>query len=127
MQYSSGCRRACGAHVEGMVTQSSYELPPNVATFVADRLEEQILDGKRAPGSPLLQLDLVAEFGVSRVPVRDALALLEQRHLAVRVPRKGVIVRPVTRQSVRDVFASRRLIEAEIARLAVGRVEEADL
>jgi DNA-binding GntR family transcriptional regulator len=89
---------------------------------VADQLEEQILGGQRAPGAPLNQLDLAAEFGVSRVPVRDALAVLEQRHLAVRVPRKGVIVRPVTPEGVRSVFAARRLLEAEITRLAVHRM-----
>ena len=98
-------------------------LPPSIAVFVADQLEAQILDGRRAPGSPLQQLDLAAEFGVSRVPVRDALAVLEQRHLAVRVPRKGVIVRPVTVDGVRSVFAARRLLEAEITRLAVERIE----
>ena len=106
---------------------AEYDLPPNVATFVADRLEDQILDGRRAPGSPLLQLDLVEEFGVSRMPVRDALALLEQRHLAVRVPRKGVIVRPVSPRSVRALFAARRLLEREITRLAVEGITEDDV
>ncbi len=98
-----------------------------MATFIADRLEDQILEGRRAPGSPLLQLQLVEEFGVSRMPVRDALALLEQRHLAVRVPRKGMIVRPVTAQSVRAIFAARRLLEAEIIRLAVASLADDDL
>ena len=93
-----------------------------MAHFVADQLEAQILGGQRPPGSPLHQLDLAAAFGVSRVPVRDALAVLEQRHLAVRVPRKGVIVRPVSAESVRQLFAARRLLEAEITRLAVPRV-----
>ncbi len=104
-----------------------HELPPSVATFIADRLEDQILEGRRAPGSPLLQLQLVEEFGVSRMPVRDALALLEQRHLAVRVPRKGMIVRPVTAQSVRAIFAARRLLETEIIRLAVASLADDDL
>ena len=98
------------------------QLPQSVALFVADQLEEQILGGKRPPGAPLHQLDLAAEFGVSRVPVRDALAVLEQRHLAVRVPRKGVIVRPVTPEGVRQLFAARRLLEAEITRLAAQRI-----
>jgi DNA-binding GntR family transcriptional regulator len=61
------------------------------------------------------------------MPVRDALALLEQRHLAVRVPRKGVIVRPVTPRSVRAIFAARRLLETEITRLAVDVVGDEDL
>jgi DNA-binding GntR family transcriptional regulator len=109
-----------------MVTQT-HELPPSVAVFVADALEEQILNGQRVPGAPLHQLDLAAEFGVSRVPVRDALAVLEQRHLAVRVPRKGVIVRPISAESVRQVFAARRLLEAEITRLAAARITPEEL
>jgi DNA-binding GntR family transcriptional regulator len=98
-----------------------------VATFVADSLEQSILNGQIAPGTPLLQLDLAGAFGVSRVPVRDALAILEQRDLAVRVPRKGVIGRPITAQSVRDVSAVRRLLEAEAVRLAGPRLTLAAL
>lgn len=105
----------------------AFQLPPNVATSVADALEERILDGQLAPGAALLQLDLAAAFGVSRVPVRDALAILEQRRLAVRVPRKGVIVQPITAQGVRDLFAARRLLEVEITRLAVPRLTTADV
>jgi DNA-binding GntR family transcriptional regulator len=103
------------------------QLPQSVALFVADQVEAQILGGQRPPGAPLHQLDLAAEFGVSRVPVRDALAVLEQRHLAVRVPRKGVIVRPVTAQGVRSIFAARRLLEAEITRLAAERIGPEEL
>src|SRR5688572_710784 len=103
------------------------QLPQSVALFVADQVEAQILGGQRAPGAPLHQLDLAAEFGVSRVPVRDALAVLEQRHLAERLPRKGVIVRPVTVEGVRAVFAARRLLEAEITRLATERIGAAGL
>ena len=103
------------------------QLPQSVALFVADQLEAQILGGQRAPGAPLHQLDLAAEFGVSRVPVRDALAVLQQRHLAVRVPRKGVIVRPVTADGVRSLFAARRLLEAEITRLAAERIAPDEL
>jgi DNA-binding GntR family transcriptional regulator len=109
------------------LTAERFSLPPNVATFVADAIEQSILDGRIAPGTPLLQLDLAASFGVSRVPVRDALAILEQRHLAVRVPRRGVIVRPITPETVRDVFGVRRLLEAEVTRLAVMHITPAEL
>jgi DNA-binding GntR family transcriptional regulator len=102
-------------------------LPPTVATFVADSLEEDILAGRIAPGTPLHQLDLAAAFGVSRVPVREALHMLTERQLAVRVPRKGVIARPITVQSVRDVFAARRVLEAEVTRLAAGKIGAVDV
>ena len=101
--------------------------PPGVATHIADTLEEAILSGRLAPGTALLQLDLAAHFGVSRVPVRDALAILEQRQLAVRVPRRGVMVRPITPEGVRAVFAARRLLEAAVTRLAAERLTPADL
>lgn len=103
------------------------ELPPSVAVYIADVLEEWILTGQLAPGTPLLQLDLAARFGVSRVPIRDALHILEQRDLVVRVPRRGFIVRPITVQSVRDIFAVRRLLEAEAVRLATPRLSAGDL
>jgi DNA-binding GntR family transcriptional regulator len=102
-------------------------LPVNVATSLADRLEEAIVTGGLAPGTPLLQLELAAEFGVSRVPVRDALAILERRHLAVRVPRRGVVVRPVTRRSVQEVYSVTRLMEGELTRLAAVRITDAQL
>jgi DNA-binding GntR family transcriptional regulator len=102
-------------------------LPVNVATSLADQLEEAIVTGGIVPGTPLLQLELAAEFGVSRVPVRDALAILEKRHLAVRVPRRGVVVRPVSRRSVTEVFAANRLIETELTRLAAARITDAEL
>jgi DNA-binding GntR family transcriptional regulator len=123
--------RTCGVDLEArkqtVVVQTQHALPTSVAVYVANVLEEQILNGTRGPGTPLLQLELAAEFGVSRVPVRDALAVLEQRHLAVRVPRKGVIVRPISLQSVRDLFAARRLLETEIIRLAAPRMTPDDL
>lgn len=121
-----------GRDVAATIDSSSYApsertLPPSVATFVADSLEEDILAGRIAPGAPLHQLDLAAAFGVSRVPVREALHMLLERQLAVRLPRKGVIARPITRQSVRDVFAARRVLDAEATRLAAARLGPADL
>jgi DNA-binding GntR family transcriptional regulator len=115
-----------GASLDGP-RQSGRPLPPTVAAFVADALEEDILAGRIAPGAPLHQLDLAAAFGVSRVPVREALHMLLERQLAVRVPRKGVIARPITVQGVRDVFAARRILDAEATRLATARMGPAEI
>ena len=47
------------------------------AEQIADRIRTEIEEGRLAPGAPLSQVDLAARFGLSRIPVREAL-----RHLA---------------------------------------------
>jgi DNA-binding GntR family transcriptional regulator len=59
-------------------------------------LRDSILDGERAPGSRLIERDLAAECGASRVPVRDALKALETEGLVVLRPNTWAIVREVT-------------------------------
>jgi DNA-binding GntR family transcriptional regulator len=83
----------------------------NVAQFIAQKLEEMILIGTLAPGQHLVQTDIATQFGVSRLPVRDALRILEKRELAVTKPRHGMIVRPLNLQEVRDLYELRRLLE----------------
>ena len=88
----------------------------NLSTVIADRLAEMVQTGVLKPGEHLVQTDLAERFGVSRVAVRDALQQLRQRGLAVNVPRKGMVVRPVSPKTVRDLFAVRRAVEGLAAR-----------
>ena len=99
----------------------------NLSTIIADRLAEMIQAGVLKPGERLVQTELAERFGVSRVAVRDALQQLKQRGLAVDVPRKGMIVRPVSPQAVRDLFAVRRVVEGLAARKACGNLTDDDL
>jgi DNA-binding GntR family transcriptional regulator len=98
----------------------------NLSTTLADRLVEMIETGVLRPGEHLVQIDLAEQFGVSRVSVRDALQQLLQKGLAVNVPRKGVIVRPVSAKTVRDLFDVRRLLESEATRNAAGHLSDLD-
>ncbi len=90
----------------------------SVSTVIADHLGGLIQTGALKPGEHLIQGDLAEQFGVSRVAIRDALYLLKQRGLAVDVPRKGTIVRPISCKTVRDLFAVRRAVEGLATRLA---------
>ena len=99
---------------------------PNVATAIADLLTEMILSGHLQPGTRLVQTDLAELFGVSRVPVRDALHLLKQRQLAIPGPGLGLIVRPLSSAMVRHIFAMRRLLEIEAAKLAISHLSDTD-
>lgn len=55
-------------------------------------IETQIAEGELLPGDPIDEENLMARFGVSRTPVREALLQLKAEHLVDSVPRGGVIV-----------------------------------
>lgn len=99
----------------------------NVAQFIAQKIEEMILLGTLPPGHHLVQTDIAAQFGVSRLPVRDALMILEKRELAVTLPRRGVIVRPLNLQEVHDLYELRRLLESHAFARSVRNFSPADL
>lgn len=99
----------------------------NVAEFIARKLEEMILKGQLEPGQHLVQTDIAAQFGVSRLPVRDALKLLETRELAVTLPRRGVIVRPLDAKEVNDLFELRLLLEGYAFDRSVRNFSAADI
>ncbi len=91
------------------------------STRVADWLRDAILDGVREPGSRLIERDLAAEFGVSRVPVRDALKILEVEGLVTLRPRTWAIVREFTSADLTDLDEVRAVLEPLAFRLAALR------
>ena len=100
---------------------------PSVSEAIAESLSEMICNGRLRPGERLIQAKLAAQFGVSRLPVRDALRLLEQRKLVVTRPRRGVVVRPVSSREVREAFVLRRLLEPMAMEEAARRVTSEEL
>ena len=99
----------------------------NLSTVIADRLAELIQAGSLQPGKHLVQTGLAERFGVSRVAVRDALQELRHRGLAVNVPMKGTIVRPVSYKTIYGLFAVRRVIESLAVREAYANMTKEGL
>lgn len=87
-------------------------------------LRDAILDGERQPGSRLIERDLATEFGVSRVPVRDALKVLEAEGLVALRPRTWAIVREFTPSDIADLDEVRAVLEPLTFRLAAERGRE---
>ncbi len=83
---------------------------------VIERLEEDIVFGQRRPRERLIEDDLVAQFGTKKHIVRQALVELERMGLIERKRNKGAVVRDYTPDEVRQIFAVRKLLEAEAAR-----------
>jgi len=78
---------------------------------VVARIRERILSGAYAPGAPLLQDAIAAEFGVSKIPVREALVQLRAEGLLDVYAHRGFQVRPVSLEEVSEVFRLRLEIE----------------
>jgi DNA-binding GntR family transcriptional regulator len=104
------------------------DLPQRTMTEqVMARLRDMILSGDLAPGSRLDQNDLARRFGVSLVPLREALARLQSSGLVRIVPHRGVFVESLSVEELLDIYQVREALEELAARLAAPRLSAADL
>lgn len=97
------------------------------AEFVEATLREAILTGVIAPGTPLRQEELAETFGVSRMPVREALRQLEARALAEFHPHRGAVVAEISAADGADIGAIRMALEPMALRLSLPGLTAADL
>jgi len=91
------------------------------ADSVAAALRSALHQGRWAAGAPLRQEDLAAEFGVSRIPVREALSKLQAEGLVVVEPNRGAFVARLDEADVHEVFDLRVLLECDALRHAIPR------
>jgi GntR family transcriptional regulator of gluconate operon len=84
---------------------------------VSDQLRDEILDGRLPAGSRLVETELAERFGVSRGPIRDALAELSRSGLAVSL----------TETDLEEVYFIRRAIEEAAVQLTIARAGDADV
>lgn len=97
-----------------------------LSSAIAEQLRQRILSGTHAAGSQLRQDALAAQYGVSRIPVREALFQLEAEGLVQIAPHKGAVVSTFSRTEVDDVFDLRVLLEPRLLRGSAPRLSEAD-
>ncbi len=94
--------------------------------FVEATLRTAILTGRLAGGTPLRQEDLAASFGVSRMPVREALRQLEAQALLDFVPHKGAVVTEISAGDAADIYAIRLALEPAVLERSIPHLSEAD-
>ncbi|MBB1599679.1 MULTISPECIES: GntR family transcriptional regulator [unclassified Variovorax] len=86
---------------------------------IVDALTKAIVEHRLQPGSKLAEQKLADHFGVSRTLVRQALFQLSQNRLIRLEPARGAFVAAPTVDEARQVFAVRRMLEAEMTRAFV--------
>jgi DNA-binding GntR family transcriptional regulator len=95
---------------------------------VRDELRARIADGRVEPGQRLYEKAIAEELGVSRIPVREAIRMLESEGMVSVLPRRGgVLVRQLDREDVEDLFDVREALEVLAARRAAERADQAGL
>ena len=94
---------------------------------VHERLREQILSGKLEPGAELAEVALSEQLGVSRGPIREALGRLASEGLVTVRPRRGAVVRSLSKEEFLELYQVREALEMMAVRLAVPRLGEQDL
>lgn len=96
----------------------------NTGEVIAQTLRDMIYEGKFKPGEQLKQDQIAEMFGVSRVPVRDALNMLINMRLALNVPRRGVIVHPLSKKLIQELFAVRRILEGAAIKIVCSNITQ---
>ncbi|MGH7482742.1 MAG: GntR family transcriptional regulator, partial [Longimicrobiales bacterium] len=84
---------------------------------MADEIRAWILAGNIEPGDRLVEDELASKLGVSRMPVREALTLLESEGFVDLVPRRGASVALVSAEEAVELFEVRSMLEGRAARL----------
>lgn len=89
---------------------------------VYDHLRREILEGRLEPGSELAEVALSEQLGVSRGPIREAIGRLASEGLVEVRPRRGAVVRPVSKEEFLELYEVREALEVMAAKLAVPRL-----
>lgn len=95
-------------------------------SMIEEKLRAAIYDGRLPCGMAIRQQELATLFGVSRMPVREALRQLEAQGLLQVTQHKGAVVAPLINHDSAETYALRMLLECEALRLSVPLLEESD-
>jgi DNA-binding GntR family transcriptional regulator len=92
---------------------------------VAARIRDGILAGEYPPGTRIRQEDVAERFGASRVPVREALRILESEGLVTLVANTGAWVATLTLAECEEIYQMRERLEPLLLRYNVPLLDDA--
>lgn len=72
--------------------------------YIAEAIQNEILSGRMEAGQPLRQEELSEKLGYSRMPVREALQILEEQGLVRRLATRHVVVADFSRRNIEEIF-----------------------
>lgn len=99
----------------------------SLAGQVTNALRDLIVSGAYVQNQPLRQDEIADRLGVSRIPVREALQLLEAEGLVVSVPYKGAIVASLSAAEIEEYFDIRVNLESGLLERAIPNIKPEDI
>ena len=94
------------------------------AGYVADSLRAAIQTGALSDGTELNQVALAEQFGISRVPVREALRALEAEGWVTAMPHRRAVVQAVSPERIQETFEIRALLETHLIEKVIARISD---
>lgn len=100
---------------------------PSSGHAILAALRTSITSGSLPPGTVLRQVELAEEFGVSRIPVREALQALQSEGLVLIEPNRGAFVASYTAEQLNEMFDLRVMLEVDALQHAIPHHTERSL
>jgi len=91
---------------------------------VVDRLRDLIIQGRLAPGTRINEVQVGAQLGVSRTPLREAIKTLTREGLVENVPSRGAIVRRFSEADIAQILEVLKAMEQLAARLVCAQADD---
>jgi len=99
----------------------------STADAVAASLREMIINGELQAGERLVERDLAERFGISRIPMREAIQRLEREGLLDIFRNRGAVVRMLSASDVQEIYDMRVLLEGDAIYRSVKRLDDETL
>jgi DNA-binding GntR family transcriptional regulator len=100
--------------------------PSTLKSHIFSGLRDAIVSGRYRPGERLNESKIAREFGVSRIPVREALMQLQEHGLVMNLERRGMFVTQLNEEDVQRINSLRVVLEAEALKLCRLRMSKKD-
>jgi DNA-binding GntR family transcriptional regulator len=111
-----------------MLKRDTNSLPQKtVVQGLVREIRERLLSGEIKGGDPLKQDQLAKQFGVSRIPVREALLQLDAEGLVRFFPHRGAVAAELSFEEANELFDLRVLLETAVLGKAIDRLTQQDL
>ena len=93
----------------------------SLVDYAAERLRRDLLTGEIEPGERIRVTALEKRFGVSHIPIREALRRLEAEGFVRTMPQRGTVAAAVDLEDLHGLYDLRRLLEGQVVHRAVER------
>lgn len=95
--------------------------------IVFEILRKAILNGLFSKGERIMETKIAEDLDISRTPVREAFRKLELEGLTEYYPKKGTIVKGITKEDIAEIYDMREVLEGLAVRLACKNISETEM